>query len=87
MQATLYTQKADVFHDSAFVVGHDTAIRLVAPRYYNDDEEEMIRQLADMHSRGCQVLVAGRVDKDGTFRTLKDIPIPPTLEKLVSSQQ
>ena len=84
VQATLYTQKAKIFPDSSFVVGHDTAIRLVAPRYYNNDEDEMIRQLTGMHEQGCHVLVAGRVNQDGAFCTLEDIQIPAALEKLVS---
>ncbi|KAK9837625.1 hypothetical protein WJX74_001654 [Apatococcus lobatus] len=80
--ALLYTQKAHLFANSAFVVGYDTAIRLVAQRYYNDDEAEMLSELKGMRSRSCQVLVAGRVDKDGTFRTLKDIELSPALQRL-----
>lgn len=83
-QALLYTQKAQLFADSAFVVGYDTAIRLVAQRYYNDDEAEMLSELKGMRSRGCQVLVAGRVDKDGAFRTLEDIKMSTALQELVS---
>ena len=83
VQALLYTQKAQLFADSAFVVGYDTAIRLVAQRYYNDDEAEMLSELKGMRSRGCQVLVAGRVDKEGAFRTLHDIKMSPALQELV----
>ena len=83
VQALLYTQKAQLFADSAFVVGYDTAIRLVAPRYYNDDEAEMLAELKGMRSRGCQVLVAGRVDEDGAFRILHDIKMSPALQELV----
>ncbi|KAK9856840.1 hypothetical protein WJX84_011829 [Apatococcus fuscideae] len=80
--ATLYTNKAELFADSAFVVGYDTAIRLVAPRYYNNDEAEMVSELRGMHSQGCKVLVAGRVDQDGKFRTLQDIKMPSALQEL-----
>lgn len=84
VQALLYTQKAQLFADSAFVVGYDTAVRLVAQRYYKDDEEEMLSELRGMRERGCQVLVAGRVDKDGAFRTLEDIKMSLALQELVS---
>ena len=33
-QASLFTDKAKLFPRSAFVIGYDTAVRLVAPRYY-----------------------------------------------------
>ena len=33
-QASLFTDKARLFPRSAFVIGYDTAVRLVAPRYY-----------------------------------------------------
>jgi hypothetical protein len=35
-RAPLYVNKADLFPRSAFVVGHDTAARLVLPKYYGD---------------------------------------------------
>jgi len=34
--ATLYVHKAALFPRSVFVVGHDTAVRLVMPKYYGD---------------------------------------------------
>ena len=33
-QAPLFTNKAELFRDSAFVVGYDTAVRLIDPKYY-----------------------------------------------------
>lgn len=35
-RAPLYVDKADLFPRSRFVVGHDTAARLVLPKYYGD---------------------------------------------------
>ena len=42
-QAPLFTQKADLFHDSAFVVGYDTAVRLVKPEYYGSDQAMLLQ--------------------------------------------
>ncbi len=51
-QASLFTDKAALFPRSAFVIGYDTAVRLVAPRYYGrpggppgEDAAEMLLQV------------------------------------------
>ena len=51
-QASLFTDKAALFPGSAFVIGYDTAVRLVAPRYYarqdgppGEDTVEMLLQV------------------------------------------
>ncbi len=51
-QASLFTDKAALFPGSAFVIGYDTAVRLVAPRYYarqdgqpGEDTMEMLLQV------------------------------------------
>lgn len=51
MQATLYVQKAKLFAKSRFVVGHDTAIRLVMPKYYGGSTK-MLLELAALRHRG-----------------------------------
>ncbi len=70
-----FHRKARLFPGSAFVLGWDTAVRLVQPRYYGGSEEAMLGALADMWSWGCRFLVAGR-QQDGVFRGLPDVPIP-----------
>lgn len=72
--APLFRAKADLFPGSVFVVGYDTAIRLVAPRYYGG-EREMAHALAGMRDQGCRFLVAGRV-VEGQFHTLDAVPVP-----------
>ncbi len=74
-RAETYRKKARLFPGYAFVIGWDTAMRLVAPRYYGDDEAVMLAALAEIWCAGCSFLVAGRED-DGIFRTLDDVPIP-----------
>ena len=76
----LFVRKAQLYPGSVFVVGHDTAARIVDPRYY-DGEAGRDAALADIRARGCSFLVAGRLD-DGVFRTLRDIAVPPRFADL-----
>lgn len=79
--ASLFSQKAELFPDAKFVIGVDTAVRLVAPKYYGG-EAGLIAALANLKARGCKFLVAGRLEqrKDGvrseTFLTLADVRVP-----------
>ncbi|KAL4451608.1 hypothetical protein ABPG75_007270 [Micractinium tetrahymenae] len=79
-QAPLFTQKSDLFHNSVFVVGYDTAVRLVKPEYYGSDQA-MLLQFARLRHQGCSFLVAGRVGDDGKFRTLSDLEMPDMLPR------
>jgi len=80
-RAETFFKKARLFPGRTFVVGWDTAVRLVAPRYYSDDRDTMLIALAEMLAGGTRFLVAGRVDQ-GTFKTLKDVPVPQGFEPL-----
>ena len=70
-----FWRKAALFPGSVFVIGWDTMIRLIDPKYYGDSETAMLTALAEIWARGCRFLVAGR-QIDGSFRTLDEIPIP-----------
>ncbi len=72
--AETFYKKASLFPGCSFVIGWDTAVRIVAPRYY-EDETAMLRALAEMWAADTRFLVAGRLDGD-SFRTLADVPIP-----------
>ena len=86
LQAPLYPDKAVLFPDSAFVLGYDTAIRLLMPKYYGGNDE-MLVQLASMSYKGCSILAVGRIveDDDGnnSFKSFEDVAVPEALEKLV----
>lgn len=71
----LFTAKAALLPESLFVVGYDTADRLVRPRYYSDDARAMHAALAAIRDRGGRFLVAGR-RVEGRYRTLADVPVP-----------
>ena len=79
-RAPLFREKATLFPGCVFIVGYDTALRLVDPHYYGG-EAGRDTALEDIRARGCRFLVAGRVH-DGAFRTLADLVIPGGFEDL-----
>lgn len=88
-RAETFFKKARLFPGRTFVVGWDTAVRLVAPRYYGDESGDepgdepaaMLTALAEMWAGGTRFLVAGREDQ-GSFKTLRDVPVPQGFETL-----
>lgn len=66
--APTFRQKAELFPGCWFVVGWDTAIRVIDPRYAGGDPAERDAVLEGLMQAGCRFLVAGRVDGERTFR-------------------
>ena len=83
-RAPTFHKKAVLFPGCTFVIGWDTAVRLVHPSYYGDQEGAMVAALADIRSAGCRFLVAGRA-QGGDFQTLADVPIPTEFTDLFDS--
>jgi nicotinic acid mononucleotide adenylyltransferase len=83
-RAETFRKKAGLFPGCTFIIGWDTAVRLVAPRYYGGDESAMLTALAEIWAAGCRFLVAGREDQ-GTFRTLSDVTVPQGFSPLFQS--
>jgi len=75
-RAPTFVEKARLFPGTTFVVGADTAERLVAPKYYGDDELRMHVALEEIANSGSSFLVAVRIDAVGRVRALNDIPVP-----------
>jgi hypothetical protein len=73
-----------LFPGAVFVVGVDTAERIIAPRYYGG-EEPMQAALTEIGKQGCRFLVAGRHAADGRFVTLCDVPVPDAFRRLFSA--
>ncbi|KFM24393.1 hypothetical protein F751_3111 [Auxenochlorella protothecoides] len=83
--APLYAQKARLFPGSVFVIGYDTAIRLLDPKYYGS-REDMLLQLDRLGTSGCSFLVAGRLDtQTQQFMRPEDLAVPPQLKPLFRS--
>jgi nicotinic acid mononucleotide adenylyltransferase len=83
-QAPRFVDKADLFPGATFVVGADTALRIVDPRYYADPAA-MVTALRRIGERGCQFLVACRVDVAGICLQLADIALPPAFRELFTA--
>jgi hypothetical protein len=80
--APTFAEKALVLPGVVFVVGVDTAERIIAPRYYRGSEmESALRQIRDA---GCRFLVAGRSVRD-CFVTLSDLPISAEFDQLFTA--
>jgi hypothetical protein len=75
-RAPTFLEKSRLFPSATFVIGADTAERLVAPKYYGDDELRMHGALDEIANAGSSFLVAVRIDAVGRIRALNDIPVP-----------
>jgi hypothetical protein len=80
-----FAEKARLFPKVVFVVGADTAARIVHPRFYGDSVEKQTQALAGIREAGCRFLVAGRVDDRGRFTGLEDLKIPAGFQELFSA--
>jgi nicotinamide mononucleotide (NMN) deamidase PncC len=77
-----FVEKAQFFPGTCFVVGHDTAARIVSPRYYQKSESALTAALEEIRRHDCRFLVAGRRDPRGQFLELSDIGVPAAFQDL-----
>ena len=80
--APRFVEKAELFPGAVFVVGADTALRVVDPRYYDGDTNRMHAALARLRDRANRFLVACRIDVAGRCIGLEDVPVPPAFRDL-----
>lgn len=80
--APTFLEKSRLFPGTTFLVGYDTASRILHPRYYNDSVSEMEAALAEISAHGCDFLVAGRVDEQERFHTAGDLEVPAGFRQL-----
>ncbi len=73
-RAPTFVDKARLLPGCAFVVGVDTASRILEPRYYGGSEGFQ-RALAELREFGARFHVAGRLVGD-RFRRLEDLEVP-----------
>jgi hypothetical protein len=66
-RAPTFEAKARLFPGAAFVVGWDTAVRVIEPKYYGGlaERDAALRTLLDL---GCRLVIGGRLDTTGAFR-------------------
>jgi Cytidylyltransferase-like len=81
-RAATFRAKAALFPGCVFVVGADTAARIVHPRFYGDDPTEVLRALDEIRSHACRFFVGGRVDGAGRFVDMEGVAIPASYRDL-----
>lgn len=75
-----FLDKARLLPGRTFIVGWDTAERILGATYYGG-EADMQMALAELARHGCRLLVAGRA-AGGVFRSLRHLRPPAGLEGL-----
>jgi len=75
-RAPTFVEKSRLFPRTTFVIGADTAERLVSPKYYGNDEVRMHASLEEIGRSGGSFMVAVRIDAAGRVRALNDISMP-----------
>ncbi|MDM8519336.1 hypothetical protein QUF64_04760 [Anaerolineales bacterium HSG6] len=80
-QSPLFSQKARLFPSSNFIIGVDTALRLLQPRFYNHNLNQMAVAFETIRQAGCRFLVAGRFHK-GNFLSWSKVSCPPKFADL-----
>jgi len=84
-RAPTFAEKAVLFPGVVFVVGADTAARIVEPSYYRDSEENMAAALEQIRRLGCRFLVACRADASGRLTKLSELSVPQPYRELFSA--
>lgn len=76
--AATFAEKSNILPDTTFVVGLDTALRIVDPRFYGNREDWRFAELGRIRRAGCRFLVAARKMGEGVL-TLGDLDLPDGL--------
>lgn len=76
-QAATFVEKAKIYPGATFVVGYDTAVRLLQPRFYGHDPANLRAALTAIQAQGCRFLVAGRLHADAQYHPPDDLTLPP----------
>ena len=83
-RAPLFVDKARLFPDTTFVVGYDTAVRLIDPRFYGHSAQQMHAALDELRRLGARFLVAGRLTNAG-FLMFDSLTVPSGYDDLFES--
>ena len=79
--APTFADKARLFPGSTFVVGFDTAERILHMRFYGGCADLMRASLETVREASCCFLVAGRL-LGKRFGTLRDLALPREFDDL-----
>jgi hypothetical protein len=81
-RAPTFVEKAELFPEATFVIGADTAERLVSPRYYQGEAQRLTEAFQRIRALGCRFLVAGRENEAGVFLGVEDLVLPDAVRDL-----
>lgn len=85
--APLFSDKARLYGAVRFIVGVDTAVRILSPKYYKG-EGALVQALVELKAAGCRFSVGGRLEqrkddlKSDVFQTMADLDIPKGFEDM-----
>lgn len=65
----LFHEKTQIFNNVCFIIGADTAIRLLDQKYYHNNPLEMVQTFASIQGSGSTFIVGGRKNSNGVFLT------------------
>jgi hypothetical protein len=74
--APTFVEKARLFPGTTFVVGYDTAARVLQTRFYGGGDQEVLAVLEELRALNCRFLVAGRVDDNDVFHSAANLTVP-----------
>ena len=60
---SLYVDKCKYYPNATFIVGYDTAIRIVDKKYYQNSEKNLMKVMQTIEDYGCNFIVVGRYDE------------------------
>ncbi|MDM8527326.1 hypothetical protein QUF58_03865 [Anaerolineales bacterium HSG24] len=80
-QSPLFNQKATIFPQSNFIIGVDTAIRILQPQFYSHDPIQMDVAFETIRQAECRFFVAGRFHQ-GRFLSWSEVTCPPKFADL-----
>ena len=67
-RAATFLEKSRLFPGTTFVVGYDTAARLLDAKYYQGNPARREESLRELLANGVHFLVGGRLDASNVFR-------------------
>ena len=82
--APTFVEKTRLFGETTFVVGYDTAERIVQKRYYSNSEQEMHARLHEMLAINTHFVVADRVGDDGLVYSIDELDMDEQFRQMFS---
>lgn len=82
--APTFVEKTRIYGETTFVVGYDTAKRILQKRYYNDSNEEMLARLNEMLAINSHFLVADRIGDDGIVYSVDELEMEAEFRPMFS---